>query len=297
MTSPTDRLRQVLASPGIAVMPCCYDALSARLIENAGFQLTFMSGFAVSAARLGVPDTGLISYGEMIDQGRNICQATSLPVIGDGDTGYGNALNVKRTVKGYAAAGFAAIMIEDQVSPKRCGHTPGKQVVDFAEARMRIQAACDARDELRNSGGGDILIMARTDARAIHGFDEAMARIKAFSDIGADILFLEAPQSTAEMQAFCDGVDGPKMANMVEQGETPVLPPADLGTMGYAIAAYPLTLMLAGIKAMEQALGELADGQHPQNLSDFSHLREVVGFPDYYVAEQAYADGKSEDET
>jgi len=297
MSTSAKRLTHLLASPGIAVMPCCFDALSARLIENAGFPLTFMSGFAVSAARLGVPDTGLISYGEMIDQGRNICQATSLPVIGDGDTGYGNALNVKRTVKGFAAAGFAAIMIEDQRSPKRCGHTPGKRVVGFEESVLRIKAACDARDELRQSGTGDILIMARTDARAGHGFDEAMARIKAFRKVGADILFLEAPQTEAEMRAFCDGVDGPKMANMVEQGETPVLSPTALAAMGYSIAAYPLTLMLAAIKAMEQALDELNAGWHPRNLSDFSHLREVVGFPDYYAAEEAYAGVELDDET
>lgn len=159
--SATTSLKALLAKPGLLIMPCCYDALSAKLIEQAGFKLTFMSGFAVSASRLGLPDTGLISYGEMIDQGRSICTATSLPVLGDGDTGYGNAVNTKRTVQGYAQAGFACIMIEDQVSPKRCGHTKGKQVVDRHEACKRIEAAVDARNE-----GADIMIMARTDARA-----------------------------------------------------------------------------------------------------------------------------------
>ncbi|MBI1882251.1 MAG: isocitrate lyase/PEP mutase family protein, partial [Chloroflexi bacterium] len=145
VASPADKLRVLLAQPGLITMPCCFDAFSARLIERAGFSLTFMSGFAVSATRLGLPDTGLISYGEMVEQGHNICRAVSIPVIGDGDTGYGNTLNVKRTVSGYAQAGFAGVMIEDQVAPKRCGHTRGKQVVSRGEALTRIQAAVDAR--------------------------------------------------------------------------------------------------------------------------------------------------------
>ena len=166
MSTPASALRELLASGGIQVMPCCFDALSARLIERAGFPLTFMSGFAVSAARLGMPDTGLISYGEILDQGRNICDAVSIPVIGDADTGYGNALNVKRTLRGYARAGFACAMIEDQVAPKRCGHTQGKEVVSRDEALARIRAAVDARD-----AGSDILVMGRTDARATLGLD------------------------------------------------------------------------------------------------------------------------------
>ena len=154
-------LEELLRSGSLVVMPCCFDALSAKLIEQAGFPLTFMSGFAVSATRLGVPDTGLISYGEMLDQGRNICSAVSIPVIGDADTGYGNAMNVKRTVRGYAAAGFACAMIEDQLAPKRCGHTRGKQVLGRDEAASRVRAAVDARDE---QGCGS-LSMARMDAR------------------------------------------------------------------------------------------------------------------------------------
>lgn len=161
MQSPTKRLQALLNGPEFLSMPCCFDALSARLIEQAGFPLTFMSGFAVSAARLAAPDTGLISYAEMVNQGRDICAAVSIPVIGDGDTGYGNPANVKRTVHGYAQAGFAGIMIEDQLAPKRCGHTLGKEVVSRREALQRLQAAVDARDE-----GAEILIMARTDARA-----------------------------------------------------------------------------------------------------------------------------------
>ena len=187
--TPANRLRRVLTSPGLALMPCCFDALSARLIQRAGFDLTFMSGFAVSAARLGAPDTGLISYGEMLDQGRNICASVDIPVLGDADTGYGNPINVKRTVNGYAQVGFACLMIEDQVAPKRCGHTRGKQVVERAEALTRIRAAVDARKE-----GRDILILARTDARATHGLEEALWRAQAFADLGADIVFVEAPR-------------------------------------------------------------------------------------------------------
>ena len=164
----TERLRGLLAEDRLLRMPCCYDAFSARMIERAGFELTFMSGFAVSAARLGLPDTGLISYGEMLDQGRSICQAIDLPVIGDADTGYGNPMNVRRTIEGYAAAGFASAMIEDQVAPKRCGHTRGKEVVDRETAYRRVRAAVDARDS-----GANLLVMARTDARAGHGLDEA----------------------------------------------------------------------------------------------------------------------------
>lgn len=281
------RLRSLLEGPDFLMMPCCYDAFSARLIERAGFPLTFMSGFAVSASRLGLPDTGLISYGEMVDQGRNINAAISIPMIGDGDTGYGNALNVKRTVKGYAQAGFAGIMIEDQVAPKRCGHTKGKQVVDRAEAELRLRAACDAKKEVQDAGS-DIVIMARTDANGTDGFDEAMARMKIFSKCGADILFFEAPTSEAEMEKFCHGIEGVKMANMVEQGKTPVLPPARLAEIGYKIAAYPLTPLLAAMGAMEKAFEDLKAGRHPADLPSFEELKDAVGFNDYYAAEEHY---------
>jgi len=266
-------------------MPCCFDPLSARLIEQAGFPLTFMSGFAVSAARLALPDTGLISYSEMLEQGRNICAAVTIPVIGDADTGYGNPANVRRTVQGYAAAGFAGVMIEDQLAPKRCGHTGVKEVVDRAEALRRVRAACDARDE-----GADTLIMARTDARSTHGLDEALWRIEAFADLGVDILFLEAPRSEAEMSAFCEAVPGPKLANMLEEGITPVLPPERLAAIGYKIAAYPLTLLNCAVYAMREALGELARGRTPERRVDFATIRQIVGFPEYDRLLERYAD-------
>jgi len=205
MNSNAHKLSALLQGPDLLLMPCCFDALSARLVEQAGFPLTFMSGFAVSAAKLARPDTGLISYGEMLDQGRSILEAVSIPVIGDGDTGYGNVANVQRTVEGYARAGFAGIMLEDQLAPKRCGHTRGKEVVSRNEACARIKAAVETRER-----GADILIMARTDARATLGLDEALWRMQAFADLGADILFLEAPRSEAEMLRFCAEVPGPK---------------------------------------------------------------------------------------
>ncbi|HAI32745.1 MAG TPA: carboxyvinyl-carboxyphosphonate phosphorylmutase, partial [Thalassospira sp.] len=178
--SPADALRALLATGDLITMPCCFDALSAKLIEQEGFGLTFMSGFATSAARIGEPDLGLMSYGEVLDQARNITDAVSIPVIGDGDTGYGNAMNVRRTVTGFAKAGCAAVMIEDQLAPKRCGHTKGKEVVGRDEAFDRIKAAVDARE-----AGADILILARTDARHQHGLSEAIDRAAKFKELGA----------------------------------------------------------------------------------------------------------------
>ena len=284
--SKTARLRALLAEPTLHVMPCCFDALSARLVERAGFPLTFMSGFSVAATRLAAPDTGLISFAEMLDQGRDICQAVGIPVIGDADTGYGNPLNVRRTVESYARAGFAGAMIEDQVAPKRCGHTRGKQVVPRAEARLRMRAAIDARD-----AGADLLIMARTDARAEHGFEEALERCRLYADLGADILFLEAPQSEAELDAFCRAFpDLPKMVNLVEDGDTPTLPPARLEAMGFRIAAYPLSLLSAAVCAMQAALASLAAGRPVERRVSFLELQALVGFPEYDAALRRYAE-------
>jgi 2-methylisocitrate lyase-like PEP mutase family enzyme len=286
MAAPAQKLRELLERPGLLVMPCCFDALSARLVESAGFPLTFMSGFAVSAARLGLPDTGQISYAEMLDQGRSICEAVSIPVIGDADTGYGNPVNVKRTVRGYARAGFACVMIEDQRLPKRCGHTRGKEVVPRAEALARIRAAVDAREE-----GADVLVMARTDARATHGLNEAIWRARAFAELGADLVFLEAPRSEREMSRACREIPAPGMANMVEGGDTPVLPPKQLEEIGYRIAAYPLTLLSASAAAMIRALEKLRGGETPQELLPFAELRRLVGFDAYDRERARYEDG------
>jgi len=262
-----------------------YDGLTARLVERYGFELTFMTGFGVSAVH-GYPDCQLVSFQEMLDSAFSICSSLrSTLCIGDGDTGYGNAMNVKRTVRGYARCGLACIMIEDQVSPKRCGHTQGKAVVAFDEAVARVRAACDARDE----GPNDILIMARTDARGVMGLEEALSRCRAFAAAGADITFMEAPLSKEEMVQYCNEVPGHKMANMLPSGQTPMLSPSELHDIGYAIAAYPLTLLSAGLRAQLDALDLLRKGQQPFGLElDFETLKDLVGFQDYYQEEALY---------
>ena len=284
--TPPDRLRALLAQERLLVMPCCFDPLSAKLIEQAGFPLTFMSGFAASAARIGEPDLGLMSYAEVADQARAIADAVTIPLIGDGDTGYGNAMNVRRTVRGFARAGCAAVMIEDQKAPKRCGHTPGKEVVDREEAFDRIRAAADARADAKD--GGDILILARTDARHEHGLSEAIDRAHRFHELGADILFVEAPRTLDEMRTICAELPGPKMANIVEGGETPALSHAELQEIGFAIAAYPLTLLAAAMQAMARALDQLASDAPRDALMDFADLRRRIGFDAYYDASERY---------
>jgi 2-methylisocitrate lyase-like PEP mutase family enzyme len=269
----------------LEIMPGCYDALSAKLVADAGYRIAFMSGFAVSAARLGMPDTGLISFTEMLDSLRNCCTAANpVPLIGDGDTGYGNALNVQRTVIEYARAGAAGVMIEDQVNPKKCGHTRGKQVIPRQEARMKIRAAVDAR------ANADILIMARTDARAVHGFDEALARCKDFEAEGADIIFLEAPETEDEMRRFCRTMTKPCMANMVPGGKTPVLSLHKLQQVGYKLALYPVMLLSSAIAAMQATLAALRpESNLPQPPAiSFAELQSVVGFPSYWERETKY---------
>ncbi|WP_422041111.1 isocitrate lyase/PEP mutase family protein [Roseibium sp.] len=288
MPSQADKLRHLLATDRLHVMPCCFDALSAKLIEQADFDLTFMSGFAASASRIGQPDLGLMSYGEVLDHVGNITHAVDFPVIADGDTGYGNAMNVRRTVAGFAKAGAAAIMIEDQLSPKRCGHTPGKAVVSRDEAFDRIRAANDARED-----GADILILARTDARHEHGLNEAIERAARFKELGADILFVEAPKTVAEMETICRELPGPKMANIVEGGETPELSHQQLQDIGFAIAAYPLTLMASAMQAMTETLSRLkTDTDRTPLMMDFTELRDRIGFNDYYETSSRYETSK-----
>ena len=280
------RLHELLALDTCHIMPCCFDALSAKLIEQEKYELTFMSGFSASASRIGAPDLGLMSYGEVLDQARNIADAISIPLIGDGDTGYGNAMNVQRTVEGLAKAGCAAVMIEDQLAPKRCGHTPGKAVVNREEAFDRIRAAVDAREKLRDQGL-DICILARTDARHDHGLGEAIDRAVRFADLGADILFVEAPKTRAEMEQICRSTPGPKMANIIEGGETPDLPVAELHAIGYSLAAYPLTLMASAMAAMTETLKNMRHGRRT-GLMDFSEIRSRIGFDDYYKQSEKY---------
>ena len=282
------KLRELISSEVFLPMPCCFDALSGKMIEQAGFNLTFMSGFAASASRIGAPDLGLMSYGEVVDHARNITDATSIPLIADGDTGYGNAMNVIRTVSGLAKAGCAGVLIEDQLAPKRCGHTPGKEVVGREEAFDRIKAAVDAREN-----GDDILIMARTDANHTYGLTEALERAQKFHDLGADILFVEAPKNEEEMKQICSELPGCKMANIVEGGLTPNIPMTELNEMGYQIAAYPLTLLSASMRAMKNALANLkSDTPRDKDILNFSELRDIIGFEEYYEISSQYETSK-----
>ena len=279
-----DKLKNLLDQKNIIVMPGCYDALSAKLIEREELNAGFMSGFAVSSTKLGMPDTGLISFSEMAEQVRNICNVTSIPIIFDGDTGYGNAVNVYRTVRGFADAGAAAIMIEDQKWPKKCGHTKGKDVVEVDEANSRIKAAVDA-SKMNNK---DILVMARTDAIATRGLNDAIKRMQKFSELGADILFVEAIKSKEDMKRVIKEVPGHHMINLIEDGETPLLEMNELEDIGFKIAVFPLTLMSASVKTMQESLKNMKNKTYNTNVSKFSDLRDIVGFNEYYEIEDKY---------
>jgi len=302
------RLQQLLQSEDCRkdatkpiLLPCCYDGLSARLVAREGFQATFMTGFGVSGVN-GYPDTQLVSYGEMLNAANVVSESLSsvalelgtdsaIPCIADGDTGYGNSINVKRTVFGYGRAGMAGIMIEDQVSPKRCGHVAGKSVIPFDDAIQRVKAACDARDEFEklNGEGTGPLILARTDSLVSNGFEDAIQRSLAFREVGCDMTFLEAPQSIEQMKEYCERVSGPKLANMLEYGNTPILPPEELKVIGYTMAAYPLTLLSASIKAMKQSLELIKAGKGTEDMiMSFAETKDVVGFTQYSNEESRY---------
>jgi 2-methylisocitrate lyase-like PEP mutase family enzyme len=225
------------------------------------------------------------------DVGRHICEAVSpgFPFIGDADDGYGNAMNAKRTVRGYALAGFAGLLMEDQVAPKACGHTRNRRVLPRADAVARVKAACDERDEGR---GGDLVIFARSDARSAESLEEALWRVQAFADAGADALFIDALRSREEMEAFCKVAPGvPKMANMLEGGgSTPICTPKELEDMGFKVVAYPLSLLACTVRAMENTLREIRDDGYPDEntMPSFEELKNTVGFPEYYVDEARY---------
>ena len=281
------KLRDIIKNNSFVPIPSCFDALSAKLIEQAGFDVMFMSGFAASASRIGEPDLGVMTLTEVLDQLNNITDATTIPVIGDGDTGYGNAMNVQRTVKSFAKIGCAGILIEDQLSPKRCGHTPGKDVVSREEAFDRIRASVDAREEK------DILIMARTDANHTHGIKEAIERAQKFHELGSDILFVEAPKTEEEMRLVCQEVPGCKIANIVEGGLTPNLSMKELEEIGYNMAVYPLTALSSAMKAMVDSLNKLKiDDDRSSNLMSFNELRRRVGFDNYYEVSSRYETSK-----
>jgi 2-methylisocitrate lyase-like PEP mutase family enzyme len=262
------------------VAPGAYDALSARLVERAGFPAVYMTGFGASASLLGRPDVGLLSFAEMAGHARRLVQAVGVPVIADADDGYGNPLNVMRTVQEYAAAGVAALHIEDQVAPKRCGHMEGKEVIDPAEMVEKVRAAVEAR------GDDGPLIIARTDARAVEGLDGALERARRYRDAGADVLFVEAPQTEAEVEAVADAFpDTPLVFNWVEGGKTPQLPIDRIRELGFALVIFPVTTLFAAADAVAGALARL--GEH--DVPPFDAFTDMIGLPEVRELEARFA--------
>lgn len=280
------QVRELLRRPGILMAPGAFDMVSARLVERAGFSAVYMTGFGQSASHLGLPDAGYISLPEMVERARNMVHAVRIPVIADADTGYGNELSVRRTVLQYEAAGVAGLHIEDQVSPKRCGHTPGRQVVPAEDMVRKIRAAVDARRD------ANFLIIARTDARTEHGLAEALRRGRLYEDAGADSVFIESPETEAELAQAAKGFRIP-LANMADFGRTPILPAVRLVEMGFKIAIYPITALLAAARAMERTLAGLREHGTPlpvyPDLMPFQDMLELVGFPEVWELEKRYA--------
>jgi 2-methylisocitrate lyase-like PEP mutase family enzyme len=250
MTSSTPQLRARLARPGLVIAPGAYDGIGVRLIEQAGFEAAYMTGAGTSAAR-GYPDFGLLSMSEMVENAAVMARAIGIPLIADADTGYGNELNVTRTVREYESRGVAAIHIEDQVAPKRCGHLDGKEVVSREEFASKIRAAVEARRS------PEFLIIARTDARAVHGLDEAISRGRAAREAGADLIFIEATQTLQEVAEVPRRVEAPCLLNVVPGGRTPVFDLREAEAMGYRLAILPGLMLKAAIEAGDAALAEL----------------------------------------
>jgi 2-methylisocitrate lyase-like PEP mutase family enzyme len=268
------------------LLPCAHDALSARLIERAGFEAYSIGGFALVGSRYGIPDIGLAAFGEISAGIRDIMGASRLPVLVDGDTGYGDVKNVTHTVQGYEALGASAIFIEDQVAPKRCGHMAGKDVIPAGEMVTKLKAAADAR---RNK---DFFLIARTDARAVHGLDEALRRGEKYLEAGADGIFIEAPQSVEELKRVGRAFQGaPQMANMLEGGgQTPVLPPAELKAMGFAMAAYPTSVIFRVARTIEKALADIKAGRPGAagDSVDFDGFKDITGYEHWAQIEDKY---------
>ncbi len=286
MLRKTTMLKQLIEAPEIVIMPGVYDALSAKLAERAGFAATIMSGYSVSAAMLGEPDVGYLTMTEMAFALKRICGATSVPVMADGDTGYGNAMNVRRVVREYEDAGAGGVFFEDQEWPKKCGHMEGKRVIPLEEHAMKIRAAVEARRDK------DFVIMARTDARAVNGLEDALARAKAYAAAGADALFVEAPQSVAEMRQIAATLDKPLMANMVENGKTPLLPLAELQAMGYSFVTYPVAAVYTVTASLSKLWAELKEKGTTAGVGDgmvsFPEFNAIVGLPAYRETELRY---------
>jgi 2-methylisocitrate lyase-like PEP mutase family enzyme len=279
-------LRALLESGEPVLAPGAYDGLSARLVERAGFPAVYLTGFGASASLLGRPDVGLLSFDEMAGHARRLVQAVTVPVIADADDGYGNPLNVMRTVREYEAAGVAALHIEDQVAPKRCGHMDGKDVIDASEMVEKVRAAVEAR------GASDLLIIARTDARALEGLAAALERARRYRDAGADLLFVEAPESEEEVAAVAAAFpDTPLVFNWVDGGKTPALGLDRIRELGFRLVIYPVSTLLVASRAVGEALARLREDGTPAALDvpAFDEFTGMIGLPELRALESRFA--------
>lgn len=282
------RLAEMIRGRQAILAPGAYDALTARLIERAGFPAVYMTGFGTSASLLGRPDVGLLTMSQMVDNARRIVQAVDVPVIADADTGYGNPLNVIRTVQEYELAGVSAIHIEDQVTPKKCGHMENKQVIPTAEMAEKIRAAVEARSS------GDFLIIARTDARAVEGLDNALRRAGAYREAGADILFIEAPQNGDEVAQIARAFSSvPLLFNWAEGGKTPPMPLERLNELGYRIVIFPISALLTAAKAVQAVLAQIKTEGTPMRIfhdrAAFQEFNEMIGLAEIQELEKRFA--------
>jgi 2-methylisocitrate lyase-like PEP mutase family enzyme len=280
-------MRSLLAHDGCLALPGVFDGISARMAESQGFGALYMTGYGVVASALGVADAGVATFSEMLDRVRCIAGAITVPFIADGDTGYGGLLNVDRTVRGYAAAGAAGIQLEDQEFPKKCGHTEFRRVISADDAVDKIRVAVDARPSR------DFLIVARTDARYAEGMDAALRRAERFLEAGADILFVESPESLEELRRVAETFRGATLlANMVEGGRTPYLGTDELAAMGFKVALYPATGFLSAARALQLAYGHLkkagTSAGSPVPMLPFSEMNTLMGFPAVHAFESRY---------
>jgi len=281
-------LREKLERGEFIVAPGLHDMIAASVANKVGFDIVYGTGYWLTASSLGLPDVGIATYTQMLDRMATLARTSRGAVIADADTGYGGLLNVHHTVRGYEAAGVTAIQLEDQEFPKKCGHTPGKRCVPTQDMVDKIRVAAAAREDKKN-----FLIIARTDARASLGVDEAMRRLEAYAEAGADILFFEAPQSEEEMRRACAAFDTPMLANMADGGKTPILPAQVLEEIGFALAIYPSLTSLAAAAAMERALTQLKNtgvSQTPEvPLFDFQEFCSLIGFEDVWEFDKRWA--------
>lgn len=288
MNDKKKTLRERLKQPGLLSAPGVFDMVSLRLANTFGFDALYMTGFGAVASHMGLPDAGLATYSDMVGRVKAMASMAETPLIADGDTGYGGLLNVAYTVRGYEAAGAAAIQLEDQEFPKKCGHTPGRRVIPMADMVRKIQVASDARSSR------DFLIIARTDARSALGLDEALRRADAYARAGADILFVESPESQDEMRQIGLSFELPLLANMVEGGRTPVLSHQELESIGYKLAIFPVTALLAATEAMKAVYESFKKNGSSAGISTplmpFADLTKLMGFEEIWEFEKRYAD-------